>query len=421
MNADEARAHFLGATVNARDANFSDSIASKRKAYKSQGRRRRRREDGSEEVGDFSDGEDGEESVERKLARLRREVEELKDELATRDEPREESADVKEEKEKTGDGVMELSRALDGMHVARSGAGQYSAAAMLAQKMAVNAQADSSGDGERTEASNAASSTAASSGLLNHAASFDERLTLIEGAMGISSSSNPFNPSGPSEPALQPVLPALEHLTSRLSSLTSILVGSAPGAAGPTMGASPAPASTTPQLETLSARVRKLTADTEALASARKRALDSAKAAQTARIASAAIDRPSDTETGDSSCTEADPTATQRDEQTAKIQALYNTLPTIQSMHPLLPTVLDRLRSLRSIHAGAAQASESLDGLERRQADMKNEIEQWREGLKNVEEKMGQGEAAMKGNIELVEPWVRDLEKRLDGLAKSEA
>jgi nuclear migration protein JNM1 len=77
---------------------------------------------------------------------------------------------------------------------------------------------------------------------------------------------------------------------------------------------------------------------------------------------------------------------------------------------------LERLRSLRAIHAGAAQASESLDELEKRQAQMAGEIEQWREGLKSVEEKMNQGEAALKGNIELVEPWVRDLEKRLERL-----
>ena len=65
---------------------------------------------------------------------------------------------------------------------------------------------------------------------------------------------------------------------------------------------------------------------------------------------------------------------------------------------------------------GAAQAAESLDELERRQAEMNKETEQWREGLKTVESKMGQGETAMKSNIEVVEPWVRDLEKRLDRL-----
>jgi nuclear migration protein JNM1 len=82
--------------------------------------------------------------------------------------------------------------------------------------------------------------------------------------------------------------------------------------------------------------------------------------------------------------------------------------------------VLERLRSLRAIHAGAAQAADSLSELEKRHAEMTREIEQWREGLKVVEEKMGQSEAAMKSNIELIEPWVRDLEKRLDRLESRE-
>ena len=73
VNADQARMHFMGAAVDARDVNFSDSIAMKRQAYRSKDknrRHRRRREDGTEEVGDLSDSED--ESVERRLARLRR-------------------------------------------------------------------------------------------------------------------------------------------------------------------------------------------------------------------------------------------------------------------------------------------------------------------------------------------------------------
>ncbi|OJJ40446.1 hypothetical protein ASPWEDRAFT_100100 [Aspergillus wentii DTO 134E9] len=417
VNADEARAHFIGATVDAHDVNFSDSIDIKRKAYRSKSRRRRRRDDGLE-VGDLSDSED--ESLERKLARLRREVEELKDELATRQAgPEEFNEAPTEDKQALGDGVTELSRALDNLHASsRSTPGAHSAAAALSQKLA----SDTAGQPERPDGPNEVKAeTSPSSGVLAHAAAFDGRLALIEAAMGMSSSSNPFIADGISEPALQPVLPALDDLTSRLSTLTNILVGPAPASAVPTIGSAPPSTTvTTPNLEALSTRVRKLTTDTEALASARKRAVDAAKAAQTARIASAAIEPTSDMSVSDSSATEVDPAATQRDEQATKIQALYATLPTIQSLHPLLPSVLERLRSLRSIHAGAAQASESLNEIEKRQAEMNKEIEQWREGLKVVEEKMGQGETAMKSNIELVEPWVRDLEQRLSKLETTE-
>ncbi|RDW94202.1 dynactin subunit 2 [Aspergillus mulundensis] len=405
VNADEARNHFLGATVDARHVNFSDSIATKRKSYRSKSKQRRSQ---------LADGEDSDgetESLERKLARLQREVEELKDEMAASQRPETMESDTApdEAKKTLDDGVEKLSQALDNLYASSRGASQlHSAAALLSQKLASAPSTQvSEADAVQTKAaSNEAETAAPAAGILSHAASFDTRLALIESAMGISTSSNPFISEASSDPPLQPVLPALDHLTSRLSTLMTLLVGPSPIPAVPTTSAAASTTVTTPHLEMLSTRVRKLTTDAEALASARKRALDSAKAAQTSRHRTASdFSSPIEPEQ-----------AAQRDEQATKIQALYATLPTIQSLHPILPSVLERLRSLRAIHAGAAQASESLDELEKRQADMASEIEQWREGLKAVEEKMGQGEAALKSNIELVEPWVRDLEKRMEKL-----
>lgn len=414
----------MGAAVDARDANFSDSISSKRQAYRSKDksqRRRRRREDGTEEVGDLSDSED--ESVERRLARLRREVEELRVEMENQSRSGHNErlgtgagqaapAADKSGENMLGDGVAELSRALDNLHASsRAGpAVSYSAATALTEKLdTVSQRATVSGNDSRKQqpatgesaVTLVPSQTAApSAGILSHAAAFEGRLALLEASMGISSSSNPFVGDAISEPALQPVLPALEQMTSRLSALTSLLLGANPASGGP----SAVPGLTTPHLESLSTRVRKLTTDAEALASARKRAADAAKAAQAARIASGSD---ADTALGTEGPGAMD------DEQIAKIQALYATLPTIQSLHPLLPSVLERLRSLRACHAGAAQAAESLNELEKRHAEMASEIEQWREGLTAVEEKMKEGEAAMRSNVETLEPWVRDLESRM--------
>ncbi|KAL4814797.1 Dynamitin-domain-containing protein [Aspergillus spinulosporus] len=408
VNADEARAHFLGATVDARHVNFSDSIATKRKSYRSKSRQRRK-----DILADGEDSDGETESVERKLARLQREVEELKDEMAaSQNAPTSESGDVSgEAKDTSDDSVEKLSQALDNLYASSRGLSQpHSAAALISQKLASapSTQPSKASAGQsQAVASTETDATVPVAGVLSHAASFDTRLALIESAMGISTSLNPFIAEGSSEPPLQPVLPALDHLNSRLSTLITLLVGPTPIPAVPTTSAAAtSTAVTTPHLELLSTRVRKLTADAEALASARKRALDSAKAAQSSRHRAASdFSSPIDPEQ-----------AAQRDEQATKIQALYATLPTIQSLHPILPSVLERLRSLRAIHAGAAQAAESLDELEKRQADMAGEIEQWREGLKVVEEKMAQSEAALKSNIELVEPWVRDLEKRMKKL-----
>ncbi|KAJ5086756.1 hypothetical protein NUU61_008063 [Penicillium alfredii] len=431
VNADQARLHFMGAAVDARDANFSDTISTKRQAYRSKSksrRRRRRREDGTEEVGDLTDSED--ESFERRLARLRREVEDLKVEMAqqpTSDEDKgegsgpsqEASAKKSGEENALGDGVAELSRALDNLHASSRGdvGSSHSAAMALSQKLGSDARpaapaADSTkpqspaGGSAPTAAVAAAPAVTAASpaGLLSHATAFDGRLALLEASMGISSSSNPFIGDGISDPSLQPVLPSLDQLTSRLSALTGLLVGKNPASA-PGGGPGVVPGLTTPHLEALSTRVRKLTTDAEALASARRRAVDAAKAAQTARITA--------TSSEPDAVPPAPDTVPADDEQAAKIQALYATLPTIQSLHPLLPSVLERLRSLRAAHDGASNAAESIDALEKRHAEMASEIQQWREGLTVVEDKMRQGEEALRSNVETVEPWVRDLEARL--------
>ncbi|KAJ5779675.1 hypothetical protein N7457_007395 [Penicillium paradoxum] len=412
VNPDRARMHFMGAAVDARDVNFSDSISMKRQAYRSKSmsrRRRRRREDGVEEVGDLSDSED--ESLDRRLARLRREVEELKVEMANKpeaaeqeNEPSQGTAAAEKSGEDLGDGVAELSRALDNLHASRSAASSsHSAAALLSQKLGSETRSADQKT-QSSEASKAVSvlsaSTASSAGILSHAAAFDSRLALLESSMGISSSSNPFVVDGINQSTPHPVLPALDQLTSRLSALTGLLVGTSPANTAPG-GASTVTSMTTPHLEALSTRVRKLTTDAEALTAARRKAFEAAKAVHNARLAS------SDAETVPALEASID------DEHAAKVQALYTTLPTIQSLHPLLPSVLERLRSLRACHAGAAHAADSLNELEKRHAEMASEIQQWREGLTNVEEKMQQGEAALRSNVETVEPWVRDLESRL--------
>ncbi|CAG7973604.1 unnamed protein product [Penicillium nalgiovense] len=408
VNPDQARMHFMGAAVDARDVNFSDSISMKRQAYRSKSmsrRRRRRREDGVEEVGDLSDSED--ESLERRLARLRREVEDLKVEMANKTDAESGGAEASEKPgENLGDGVAELSRALDNLHASRGAANSsHSAAALLSQKLGPETRSTADAKTPSADASKAVStvpaSTTSSAGILSHAAAFDSRLALVESSVGISSSSNPFIVDGINESTSHPVLPALDQLASRLSALTGLLVGTSPASTAPGVSNAAAPGMTTTHMEALSTRVRKLTTDAEALTAARRKAFEAAKAVHNARLAS------SDTEVVPALEASTD------DDHAAKIQALYTTLPTIQSLHPLLPSVLERLRSLRACHAGAAHAADSLNELEKRHAEMASEIEQWREGLTTVEEKMQQGEAALRSNVETVEPWVRDLESRL--------
>ncbi|EEH36615.2 hypothetical protein PAAG_07033 [Paracoccidioides lutzii Pb01] len=436
LQPDQARTHFLPARLDARDVDFSDSIASRRKSYKAMSRRRQRREDGTEVLGDVSDEED--ESLERKLARLRREAEELKEELATRkaqrnaqsnsagaDDPGED-----DDKGELDDGMLELSRALDSLHTfSRDGAIPVTAEEMLSQKLGGNIPSAIHAAKQRNEALHGSSQSDVPAGLLSNAAAFDARLTLLEAALGIPNT--PISHSSDDNTGPQPILPTLSHLSLQLSTLTSTLTGTAASIpAGPSQAHSTV---TTPHIEALTTRIRKLTADADALSSARRRATEAARAVIAARIAAATSDHPTSattntattTTTTTTTTTEAPPsltslTATETDsaasEQAAKIQALYTTLPTITSLHPLLPSVLERLRSLRAIHAGAARAAEDLDALEERQREMKTEIEMWREGLGAVEGKVREAEETMRGNVEVVGGWIRGLEARLEGL-----
>lgn len=153
----------------------------------------------------------------------------------------------------------------------------------------------------------------------------------------------------------------------------------------------------TSSLDSISRRVRTLTQEADQLEKSRK----AAKAAQDALISQ-----------GGNVQLDVDDT-----EQTAKINALYGTLPTIESMTPLLPPLLDRLRSLRAIHADAATANETLEHLERSQSEMAADIKQWREGLEKVEAAMGEGETAMQTNMQVIDGWVRDLEAKVAKLS----
>lgn len=75
--------------------------------------------------------------------------------------------------------------------------------------------------------------------------------------------------------------------------------------------------------------------------------------------------------------------------------------------------MLDRLRSLQAVHAGAADARGDLEEVERRQGVLEGEIKRWGEGLEAVERGMKEAEETGRGNLEVVREMVRGLEGKL--------
>ncbi|KAI2011515.1 hypothetical protein LOZ52_004779 [Ophidiomyces ophidiicola] len=404
LQPDHARSQFEPVRVDASGVDFSDSLASRRKSYRTVRRSRRRRDDGTEVLGDTSEDED--ESLERKLARLRRETEELKNEIANRNSQSGEREE-EDENELSQKSILELNKTLNTLYISSKG-GQGSSEEAFTRQLATGIHIPKSERADETPAAQQLGGIPSS--LLANTASFDARLTLLEAALGLSQTPISVSPDDPSDSDLPPILPTLRHLSSQLSTLTSTLTNTA--SSGP--AAIPSTL-TTPHLEALTTRIRKLTADAEALTVARRRATDAARAVLAARIAAGTSDEPPEIP---AAAAQATPTEIEAaaSEQASKIQALYTTLPTITSLHPLLPSVLERLRSLRVIHAGAASASEDLEVLEKRQGEMRKEIDQWREGLAAMEERIKESEASMKRNVDVVGPWVKGLETRLDAL-----
>ncbi|KAK6330184.1 hypothetical protein TWF730_004680 [Orbilia blumenaviensis] len=414
-----ARNVFKNAQVDASNADFSDRIASKRQSYRTTtlNRQRSRMDEGERELyGDdedemFDDGEeggiDGEERVGKRLARLRREMEELKEMIEKEREEKEEfrleqgisEGEDSEEGDQDEESWEQLAEVMEELMTAKGKGG--GAEADLARKLAnglkvVPPRITGAPDDPQAPAAAAASSeTAEAAGgimanytvtysphfkkthTLAKVAEFDSRITLLERLLGISSAQ-----SLASIPTNFAIISSLETLTQQLTVLTNTSASS---------------------LDAAARRVKSLASDAEKLTEARKAAkaaLESRRAAgeEEAVIAGTLPEGPSYLSDA---------------ENEAKVNALYGTLDTIDRLSPLLPAVLDRLRSLRSVHGEAARSMQTLEMVEKRQEEMQIEITKWKEALEKVETAVGENEKTVGGNMQQVEQWVRVLEEKV--------
>ncbi|KAH8675484.1 Dynamitin-domain-containing protein [Xylariales sp. PMI_506] len=367
LRIDQARSRFMPAQVDARDVDFSDRLDGKRKSYIASSRRQRMLEDGTEQLGDLSDEEDGED-LERKIARLKREIEETKEQYGKK---KAESTTALLEHE---DDLASLSQALDGMSLITGGA-----TTGRTRVPRVAAPVASRGTSDLPVVADGVTYTVTyapdyeQSHALAKTADFDRRLLLLEKAIGITAAAVP-GLDGNRLP--RAIIPTLETLQNQLVTLSE---------------------ASTSSLDSISRRVRELTKDAELLEKSRKAAKEAQEDLERSGVSTA---EPSE-----------------NSEQVAKINALYGTLPTIENLAPLLPSLLDRLRSLRAIHADAATASETLDSIEKAQADMATDIKQWREGLDKIEGAMKDSDESMTTNMKVVEGWVKELEAKVAKLS----
>jgi nuclear migration protein JNM1 len=364
----------MPANVDSTGVDFSDRVDGKRKSYKASSRRQRILQDGTQELGDLSDDEDDDESLERRIARLKREVEEAKEEQARRRAAAAATttAAATTDRDDTAPDVGtldSLSRVLEEM------SRPISTVRPSTRPRGTTPAPDAEEDAEAPAGQDATytityAPTYDQSHALAKTADFDRRLLMIEKGLGINASSIP---EAGSDGLARAILPTLDSLEKQISTLSQ---------------------ATTVNLDAISRRVRNLATEQQKLNETKEKT----------KTLREELGKSAPAPAGDDS------------EQDAKVNALYGILPTIESLTPVLPPLLDRLRSLRAIHADAATASETLARIEREQTEMTAELKQWRTGLETMESTMAKGDDTVKGNMQVMEGWIKDLEERMDQL-----
>ena len=387
LDPNEARSHFLPSEQASLEIGYIGRVKSKRRAHQESGKRAWERETEQVAVGDSSEDDEG--TLEVKLVRLRREVAEVK--AAFERKKTQGTTSKRVLPESSIDSVNELEEVLGsiGPRDPRTADG---AAARLARRLNYAAEvrpnpahvADDNGNNAEPDQMYTFSyaPTYDQERAIAKVADFDKRLTILESVLGIDAIAFPSQ----ARPQAKAVLPALEQIDRQISIVAN---------------------STDSKLDAVNRRVKQLTQDAQRLTDARK----SAKAAQEALSSTRDVSRSSlSTESEKDSQGMA---GIEDPEHISKVNALYGTLPTIESLSPVLPSLLDRLRSLRSLHVEAAIANQSLVDIESRQAATADDLSNWRDGLEKVEKMFEQGQKTMGENMSAVEGWVKELEQRL--------
>ncbi|KAF2858784.1 hypothetical protein K470DRAFT_265811 [Piedraia hortae CBS 480.64] len=103
-------------------------------------------------------------------------------------------------------------------------------------------------------------------------------------------------------------------------------------------------------------------------------------------------------------------------EDVNKLRQMFGLLGPLGNLAPTIPALMNRLRSLRTLHASAAEAEAELESVIQQQAEVDHQIKAWKEGLERVEKAVTEAEATNERNARVVESWVGELEERARAL-----
>lgn len=396
IHPDQARDRFFPSRLEATGVDFSDRISSQSKSYHVRKSRPRRK--GSTRAGESADSSDEEgETLARRIARLKREVEEVQSEIANAETVKENSKSLGVSETATAgdmDSIAKLSSILTTLkgHQLKPAPPTHNLDLVVTVTPKAKQEPSQSPSSPLPTNTQTAIDTTR---VLTKAVALESRLSALEATLGIPSTLLPPS-SSPLTSLTRSNKPILTHLDTLEAHMTTLST------------------TTLPTLESLKSQIDALSTSAARLAEARA-AATSAQAALLAAQTSRSPDLAAALEDARSATAEVDDPVL-----VAQVEALYAALPTVEALAPLLPATLERLRSLRGLHANAAAVGGVLAELEARQAGMEGEIAKWREGLERVEAAAKRGGAVMAGNREVVEGWVRELEARVESMMEAE-
>ncbi|KAG4302259.1 hypothetical protein PCK1_001531 [Pneumocystis canis] len=347
LNLCMAKNRFLKEQVNADDADFSGRVGQKNgKSYVTK---------------NFHDYGVIEETVDEKLARLKRELEEVREELNYR-----KLKDNSIENVSLNKSFADLNE-LDFQVVELQNQAKKSAIVTLAKRLEEFDLLEPLKDEKEKNTTEILDSLNNQSlkYTLNYNPSFKEkhteydisdlenRLTLLEKSLGINHMHSYMLQT--------PILPTLSHLNSKIKLLTS----------------------SQSYIDSITKKVKDLVTEMEIL-SEKKSKLD-----------------PEVTESASIS-------------QEQKIDALYSSLETIESIFPILPNLLDRLKALRIVHADAATVTTGFKDCTERQKIIQEELIELKDTLERVESTMKESKGIIQSNMKEIENMVKELEQKIE-------
>lgn len=431
LNPDAARRRFEPSLVDARHADFSDTIAGQRAAYRTGRRRRRPRPNRTraldQRLSDSSDLSD-QETLQVRVARLRREAEEVKaelEQLEKRDEHKLRDTD-KITGDEDGDSAYEdavdrgsqdgqklntetevLDKLLRGLTTKTSGVDAGAIDQAFLSRLSDPAVAQERSWVVRQDHSLSPSTISA-------IAAFSDRLTALESVLGLPASTTTRS---------SPILPTLTLLTTQVETLAATL---APPPEVTTTSTGTSVLDSTIHLQPLFQRIRDLNDEVKALAASNRTASKSFEELMESRDRhrrgssksnyqhNRHTDSQRDTAQTSPERTDAQAQfeATFLESHASRITALHALLPTITQLQPLLPIVLERLRTLSRIHTGAAESRAELDEAERRTDELEDQVKTWSQAVDRVEKAMAQGQVVMKENVATIAEMVREVEEK---------